>query len=172
MKTDPRVDAYIARAGAFARPILLEFRKRMGLAVPDAEETIKWNAPFYLVKGKILASMAAFKAHTKLGLWSGMRPSFVDAKVVADLPPAKSFVADVKAKAALLAGGGSGYASHGTTPTQAPAAGTKKKTAAKTTSAPKKAPAKKTAAKKSPAKKTTATKASTKKSAVKKASKR
>jgi uncharacterized protein YdhG (YjbR/CyaY superfamily) len=38
---DPRVDAYIAAAAEFARPILEEIRKRVHAACPQVEETIK-----------------------------------------------------------------------------------------------------------------------------------
>ena len=78
MKTDPRVDAYIAQAPPFAQPILQEARSRVGKACPSAEETIKWNVPFFLLGDKILASMAAFKKHVKVGVWTGMMPKFVD----------------------------------------------------------------------------------------------
>lgn len=135
MKSDPRVAAYIAKAKPFAQPILVESRKRVLQACPDAEETIKWNVPFYLSNGKIIASMAAFKQHVKVGVWAEMKPSFVDVSDVSELPPAKDFAAQVKSAVQLAA-----------------AAAPTKKTAAK------EAPAKKAVAKKAPAAKKTATK--------------
>jgi uncharacterized protein YdhG (YjbR/CyaY superfamily) len=42
-KKHPRVDEYIARAPAFAKPILVEIRERVHAACPDVEETIKWR---------------------------------------------------------------------------------------------------------------------------------
>ena len=48
-KTDPRVDAYIARAQPFAQPILRELRARVHAAIPGLTETIKWSAPFFLL---------------------------------------------------------------------------------------------------------------------------
>jgi uncharacterized protein YdeI (YjbR/CyaY-like superfamily) len=71
MKTDPRVDAYIARQADFARPILEHLRAVVHAACPDGEETLKWSMPSFLHKGKILAGMAAFKAHATFGFWSG-----------------------------------------------------------------------------------------------------
>jgi len=68
---DPRVDAYIARAAPFARPILEHVRGRMHALLPDAEETLKWSAPAYTLGGKILLIMAAFKAHAVLNFWRG-----------------------------------------------------------------------------------------------------
>ena len=44
MSRDPRIDAYIARAAPFARPILEHVRERVHAAAPEAEEAIKWGA--------------------------------------------------------------------------------------------------------------------------------
>src|SRR3954469_17588404 len=71
MKTDPRIDAYIASRAAFARPILEHLRKVVHEACPDCEETLKWSSPSFMYKGKILAGFAAFKAHATFGYWSG-----------------------------------------------------------------------------------------------------
>ena len=67
---DPRVDAYLAKAPAFAKPILTRFRKAVHAGCPDVVETIKWSVPFFDHKGT-LASMAFFKAHTRFGFWKG-----------------------------------------------------------------------------------------------------
>ncbi|MEA3044850.1 MAG: hypothetical protein QOH47_2688 [Sphingomonadales bacterium] len=71
MKTDPRVDAYIARQADFAKPILTHLRAILREACPDCEETLKWSMPSFIYKGKILAGFAAFKAHATFGFWSG-----------------------------------------------------------------------------------------------------
>lgn len=71
MKTDPRIDAYIARQADFARPILEHLRTVVHEACPDCEETLKWSSPSFMYKGKILAGFAAFKAHATFGYWSG-----------------------------------------------------------------------------------------------------
>jgi len=65
---DPRVDAYIAKAADFAKPILLYIREAVHKADPDVEETLKWGMPSFMHKG-ILCGMAAFKAHCTLGFW-------------------------------------------------------------------------------------------------------
>ena len=70
MKTDPRIDAYIERQADFARPILAHLRAMVHEACPDAEEAVKWGMPNFLYKGKILANMAAFKAHASFGYWN------------------------------------------------------------------------------------------------------
>ncbi|HYC72488.1 MAG TPA: YdeI/OmpD-associated family protein [Opitutaceae bacterium] len=69
MKPDPRIDAYIARARPFAQPILQRLRRLVHEACPDVEEDIKWGMPTFLYRGKILAGMAAFKAHATFGFW-------------------------------------------------------------------------------------------------------
>lgn len=66
---DKRVDAYIAGAGAFAKPILKELRRRMHASLPGVTETIKWSAPTFEYKGKMVGGMAAFKAHCAFGFW-------------------------------------------------------------------------------------------------------
>ncbi len=40
---DPRVDAYIAKAAPFSRPILTGQRAAVHDACPDVEETLKWS---------------------------------------------------------------------------------------------------------------------------------
>ena len=71
MTRDPRIDAYIAKAALFARPILENVRERIHAAAPEAAETIKWGAPGFTIDGKILLMMAAFKQHAALNFWRG-----------------------------------------------------------------------------------------------------
>ena len=71
MKADPRIDAYIAKAAPFAQAILAHVRNRVRAVVPDVEETLKWGAPSFVLEGKILLMMAAFKAHAALNFWRG-----------------------------------------------------------------------------------------------------
>lgn len=67
---DPRIDAYIAAAPAFAQPILQHIRAVIHQACPQVEETIKWSRPHFQYKG-MLCQMSAFKAHCALGFWKG-----------------------------------------------------------------------------------------------------
>ena len=71
MSTDPRIDAYIAKAAPFARPILSHVRDRVHAVAPAAEETLKWSMPSFTINGKILLGMAAFKGHATVGFWRG-----------------------------------------------------------------------------------------------------
>lgn len=104
---DPRVDAYIAKAPAFAKPILGAVREAVHAALPDVEETMKWSTPFFDYKGPI-CMVAAFKAHCRFGFWKG---SLVTGRTsgekmerltsVEELPSKKKLIALVK-KAAKL----------------------------------------------------------------------
>ena len=65
---DPRVDAYIASAAPFARPILKRLRALVHEGCPEVVETIKWKMPAFEHAGP-LCGMAAFKAHCVFGFW-------------------------------------------------------------------------------------------------------
>lgn len=62
-KPDPRIDAYIASAAPFAQPVLTHLRALVHRALPLCEEGIKWGMPHFMIGGKNVAGMAAFKAH-------------------------------------------------------------------------------------------------------------
>ena len=66
--TDPKIDAYIGKAPAYAKPILTRIRKVVHAAVPEIVEGTKWSAPHFDYKG-IFCSMAAFKRHCIFGFW-------------------------------------------------------------------------------------------------------
>lgn len=66
MERDPRIDAYIAKAAPFAQPILTRLREIAHKALPEGTEDIKWGMPHFLVAGKNVAGMSAFKAHCAL----------------------------------------------------------------------------------------------------------
>jgi len=66
---DKRIDAYIAGAAPFARPVLKELRRRVHASIPGVEETIKWGVPYFQYKDALVGGMAAFKAHCAFGFW-------------------------------------------------------------------------------------------------------
>lgn len=112
MNREPRIDAYIAKAAPFARPILEKVRERVHAAAPEAEEAIKWGAPGITVDGKILLIMAAFKAHAALNFWRGQEigdggpkagamGQFGRLTSVDDLPPDAELDALIREAAAL-----------------------------------------------------------------------
>jgi uncharacterized protein YdeI (YjbR/CyaY-like superfamily) len=104
---DPRIDAYIGNAAAFAQPILERLREIVHEACPDAGETLKWGAPSFMHAGGILCMMAAFKQHASFGFWKhalvvgeevprdGMG-SFGKMTSLKDLPPKKELVALIR----------------------------------------------------------------------------
>jgi hypothetical protein len=106
-QSDPRVDAYIAKAAPFARPILAHLRELVHRAEPGIAETIKWGMPFFECAG-IVCHMAAFKAHCAFGLWRGGPTAKTGKKgeamghfgritALADLPPDAAIVKLVRA---------------------------------------------------------------------------
>lgn len=106
MATDPRVDAYIQKAQPFARPLLTELRARLHATVKGLDETIKWSSPFFLLDGRIFASIAGFKAHVKLNLWKAdfksAMPEALDASTLDELPTRAELAKKLKASAATF----------------------------------------------------------------------
>jgi len=113
---DPRVDAYIAVAPAFAQPILTRLRTLVHAGCSGVTETIKWGMPFFEHKG-VLCSMAAFKSHCAFGFWhSAMRDAVPGATSdamgqfgriarLSDLPGDAALKALVRQAAAINASG-------------------------------------------------------------------
>lgn len=111
-KKNPQVDAYIARAAGFARPILGRVRSVVHKGCPEVEEEIKWGFPHFQYKG-MLCSMAAFKAHCAFGFWKGSlvlggagksaeaMGQFGRLTALSELPPEKTLVSLVKKAKAL-----------------------------------------------------------------------
>jgi hypothetical protein len=103
---DRRIDAYIANAQEFAKPILTNIRETVHEACPDCSETIKWGMPAFEYKGPF-CGMAAFKQHATFGFWksslifpkdmnaNGMS-AFGKLTSVSDLPPKKTLVGYIK----------------------------------------------------------------------------
>lgn len=111
-KPNPRVDAYIAKAAPFARPILAHLRAVVRAAAPQAEEEIKWGMPFFTYRGKLLCHLAAFKAHAAFGFYRGAEVldgaetrdamgSFGRITDLRDLPPKRVIALYVKKAIAL-----------------------------------------------------------------------
>jgi len=112
LSREPRIDAYIAKAQPFAQTILNHIRKRVHAAVPEAEEVMKWSAPAFVLDGKILIVMAAFKAHAALNFWRGQEIGDGSAKAgamgqfgklqsISDLPDDDELDALIREAAAL-----------------------------------------------------------------------
>jgi uncharacterized protein YdeI (YjbR/CyaY-like superfamily) len=108
---DARIDAYIARAAPFARPILEHLRAAVHEACPGAEETLKWSAPHFMHGGRILAGMAAFKQHAAFAvpMLEAEGPGRGDAMghygritALSDLPARRTLVAQLRKAARAI----------------------------------------------------------------------
>src|SRR5689334_24147932 len=75
-KTDKRIDAYIAKAPLFAKPILTYIRSVVHEGAPECEETLKWGHPAFSQNG-LLCGMLSFKEYCALHFWKGSL--FIDA---------------------------------------------------------------------------------------------
>ncbi|MFT3668209.1 MAG: YdeI/OmpD-associated family protein [Pseudoxanthomonas sp.] len=113
--TDPRIDAYIAKAAEFAQPILTHARAVVHEACPQVEETVKWGMPTFQYGGRILCGMAAFKQHASFGFWqhaqvmeTGERTgmgSFGKMTTVRDFPARRTLVSLIRKAMALIDAG-------------------------------------------------------------------
>lgn len=113
---DPRIDAFIAKAAPFAQPILTRFRELVHAAEPEAVETLKWGMPHFTLGGKILAGMAAFKAHAALmvegaserrGMDGGGMGNYGKLASIEAMPSDAELAAQLKAAAQRIREGGS-----------------------------------------------------------------
>lgn len=111
---DPRLDAYLAAVPAFALPILQRLREDVHAACPDVVETLKWGRPHFMLAGKLLCGMSAFKAHCAFGFWAregaaegrgGAMGDFGRIEKLADLPASAALRRQIQAHAALLLAG-------------------------------------------------------------------
>ncbi len=115
---DPRVDAYIAKAEPFARPILERIRKSFHKGCPEIVEQIKWKHPSFEHNG-IIGGMASHKAHVSLwfhrgaevddpdGIFDGMgekQMAGARAEKLSDLPTQRVLASYVKRAAKLNEG--------------------------------------------------------------------
>lgn len=102
MSSDPRIDAYIAKAAPFAQPVLVHLRALVRRALPEAKETIKWGMPHFTLGGKNVCGMSAFKAHCAFvihgdGRQSGAMGQYGKITAIGDLPAEADLVAALHA---------------------------------------------------------------------------
>jgi uncharacterized protein YdeI (YjbR/CyaY-like superfamily) len=65
-----QVDARIAKANDFARPICVKLREIIRKAAPKLEECLKWGMPAYKGRG-LVCCIGAFKQHVTLHFFRG-----------------------------------------------------------------------------------------------------
>jgi uncharacterized protein YdeI (YjbR/CyaY-like superfamily) len=119
-QTNPKVDAYVAKAAPFAQPILNRLRGLIHKACPDVVEEIKWSRPFFLHRGVILCNVSAFKSHCSFGFWGaeigkvlkqdgvlqdGGMGSLGQIKSAQDLPSDKQLLGYLRQAAAFIEAG-------------------------------------------------------------------
>jgi len=104
---DARVDAYIAKAPDYAKPILEYLRATVHEVVPDVTEEIKWQMPHFTYKG-MFCGMGAFKDYSVFGFRKAelvlgdkfkslrLTDQIGHLQTVDDLPPKKTLVAYLK----------------------------------------------------------------------------
>jgi len=108
---DPRVDAYIARAAAFAQPILARLRADVHAGCPMVVETMRWGLPHFEYRG-LVVSLAVCPTHCTLCLAPrGVVSSATDAAAerrrfermtrLTDLPSAAVVKARIRSAVAL-----------------------------------------------------------------------
>ena len=77
---DSRIDAQIAKAPDYAKPILEHMRQMVHKAVPEVVEDVKWSRPFFTLNGENLCFMAAFKNYCGFGFWSPRMPEYLQSQ--------------------------------------------------------------------------------------------
>jgi hypothetical protein len=83
MKHGPRadfgkpIDVFFKKQPAHLRPILEELRRMVEAAAPDAQSSIKWGMPFYVIGDAMMCALGGHKSHVNLIL-SGPPGTFAD----------------------------------------------------------------------------------------------
>ena len=67
MKKFENVDDYIAKAAKEAQPTLIKLRKFIKETLPECEEKIWYNVPFYFIDGEVVG-LAVLKKHVTVGI--------------------------------------------------------------------------------------------------------
>src|SRR5688572_10277061 len=71
------IDGFFGKQPPEQRAILVELRRLVEAAAPDAESSIKWGMPFYSIGGKMMCALGAHKSHVNL-VMAGSRGAFAD----------------------------------------------------------------------------------------------
>ena len=95
MNYNPAVDAYIAGAEEFAKPILAYWRRLVHENCPDIEETVKWSFPHFEYKGDNLCVLAAYKNHCSFTFMKAELMTDPRLKASKDLKPIQRFLGKI-----------------------------------------------------------------------------
>jgi uncharacterized protein YdhG (YjbR/CyaY superfamily) len=85
-------EAYIAAAAADLRPLLVQLRAQLALALPDAEEVVAYEMPGFRIGKAIVAGYAAFSRQRGLYLSPSAIVSHADEIAAAGLKSTKTGV--------------------------------------------------------------------------------
>ena len=109
MTSNPKFDAYIEKAQGFAQPILGHLREVAGRAEPEATEETRWGVPYWILEGRQLCGMAAFKQHCAFIIeGDGGGEAMGDLgriTALTDLPDDETLIALIRDKAARIRSG-------------------------------------------------------------------
>lgn len=95
LKYDPAIDAYIANAADFARPILEHWRRLVHENCPGVDEAIKWGIPHFDYKGDHMCVMASHKAHCSFTFIKGELMRDARLKAAKDLKATSRFLGKI-----------------------------------------------------------------------------
>jgi hypothetical protein len=73
------IDGFLRRQPPHLRAILVELRRLVETASPDAVSSLKWGMPCFTVAGRMMCMLGSHKAHVNLVL-VGPSGTFADAK--------------------------------------------------------------------------------------------
>jgi uncharacterized protein YdhG (YjbR/CyaY superfamily) len=85
-------DEYMAAAPETLRPLLVQLRNQLALALPDAEETIAYKMPGFHIGGSMIAGYAAFSKPCGLHVSSGAIADHADEMAAAGVRASKTGV--------------------------------------------------------------------------------
>jgi uncharacterized protein YdhG (YjbR/CyaY superfamily) len=63
MRTDPRIDAYLAKLPTDQRELLERLRTQIARVMPGAAETISYGMPAFAIDGRAVVWFAGWKKH-------------------------------------------------------------------------------------------------------------
>lgn len=117
----PEIDAYLKAASPVFAEMMAHLREAVHRVCPGVDERLRWGAPSFGYRGKILCGMAAFKQHMAFGFWQHVEVKGSDAGNVGmgsygkmrgpdDLPPRKVLEADIRKAMKLIDAAASGTA--------------------------------------------------------------
>lgn len=98
---NPKVDSYLEKAEAFARPILRHLRALIHATCPKVVEEMKWGIPHFDYHGEMMCIIASYKKHCSFSFWKDSLMSDERLKGNSGLPAAKRYMGSLTSLADL-----------------------------------------------------------------------